>query len=246
VTLIVALACKDGVVIASDSASTDPESGTKQLHDKIKRIGQEPILYGGSGDVGLVQKIDESLNAYMRKTSFKAIRQEIRKLILPELREASQFHAPYPQAPFHKPPEAVLLFAGVHDRKPWIIEIERDCRDTMYGEAFGNFAAIGSGKPLAQAIFYPHFKTSRDLKLGKIFAYRIIDDSINLAAAYLSAPVCMYTISIDGTVRMIDPIEREDIAKTCELWRTLERESVGKILAPPQGEVELPEIPKPE
>jgi 20S proteasome alpha/beta subunit len=244
-TLIVAISCNDGIVFASDSASSDPESGTKQLCDKIKKLRDQPILYAGSGDVGLIQKISENLESYSPKTRLKGIRQEIKKLIVPEIKDAHDNHVPFPQMPFHQPPVAVMLFAGVLDRKPWILEIEKDGRDTIYGAELGNFAAIGSGKPLAQAIFNPHLHTPRDLRAGRILVHRVIDDSINLAAAYLAKPIHMYTISLDGAINKINDNELNEIANTCDLWRTLERESLGKCLAPqPANETGL-SVPKP-
>jgi len=111
-TLIIGIVCKDGVVLAADSATSDPETGTKQPMEKIKRIGEEPILYGGSGDVGLLQKIDENLATLKSKSVLKNTRKEIKKLIVPEQKEACQFHSPYPQPGFHQPPPAILLFGG--------------------------------------------------------------------------------------------------------------------------------------
>ena len=244
-TLIVGIVCSDGVVIAADSATSDTESGTKQPTEKIERIGNHPILYGGSGDVGLLQKLAEALKGLTTKTPLKRIRQDIKKLVVPELKESIALHVPYPRQIFHEPPPATLLLVGVTDRHPWILEIEKDGRDTFYGEDLGNFAAIGSGKSFAQAIFRPHLKTPRDLNLGKTFAYRIIDDSIELSVMGLCHPVNIFTISLDGTIVKIDAGEMEGVKTQCELWRSLEREAVGKILAPKTVE-EQPSIPTPE
>jgi len=60
-TLIVGIVCQDGVVLAADSATSDIEAQTKQPTEKIRRLGHQKIFYGGSGDYGLVQKIEEAL-----------------------------------------------------------------------------------------------------------------------------------------------------------------------------------------
>lgn len=134
---------------------------------------------------------------------------------------------------------------GVHEGTPWIREIEKDGRDTLFDERQGNFAAIGSGKPWAEAFFRTHLRTERNLELGKLFAYRILEDSISLAAAYLAKPIHIFTISADYTVRQLDESELGKISETCETWRELERETVGTLLAPQgSGESEV-EVPKP-
>lgn len=245
-TLVVAIKCKDGVVIASDSAASDSETGIKQPMEKIKQLGNHPILYGASADVGLLQKLNEELQTFTPKSNFKNILKEIKKLVVPELKESAMLHVPYPQQGFYQPPVAVLLFAGVTDGEAWILEIERDGRDTRYGEDLGDFAAIGSGKPWAQAVFRPHLFTERDLKLGKIFAYRVVEDSIELASGGLAKPINMFTISIEGKVEQISRDELEGLVDTCEVWRDQERKAVGELLAPKIMPEETPEIPKPD
>lgn len=230
-TLIVAIGCTDGVVLAADSASSDSESGAKLPVEKISRIGAIPIVYGGSGDVGLLQNIRDSLRGYQPKNTLKNIRHELRKLVIEDLKNAKQMHVPYPHPAYHEPPSATLLFAGVQDKTPWIVEIAQDGRDTAYGKDMGSFAAIGSGKPWAQAVFSPHVRTDRDVRLGKIFAYRVMEDSINLAAAYLSKPIVIYTVDVTGQVVKLGDPDIAALADTAETWRSLERETVGSLLS---------------
>jgi len=244
-TLVIGIKCRDGIVLAADSASSDVDIGTKQPFEKIIRVGTQPLLYGGSGNVGLLQKIDENLKSFIVKPTLKRTLQEIKRIVIPEQKEACEFHVPYPEQFFHKPPEAILLFGCIIEGKPFIIELERNGSDTVYGDNLGNFAAIGSGKPWAQAIFRPHLRTDRDLNLGKIFAYRILEDSINLAASFLSMPIHMFTMSLDGAVTKVIGEDLKELSATCEVWRSLERDAVGKLLAPKGEEEAEPDIPKP-
>ncbi len=232
--------------MAADSAATDEEVGTKQPTIKVRHIPGQPILYGGSGDVGLLQKINESLAGFRPQGNLKRIRQELKRLVVPELADSRSLHVPYPQRGFNEPPPAILLIAGMADNRPWILEIERDGRDTAYNEDFGYFAAIGSGKPLAQIAFRPHRGATRDLRAGKVLAYRILDDAIDLAAAGLAPPIRLYTLDLAGTVTEVNEAEQLRIAETCELWRSIERDSLGQALAPqPATEPDL-EIPLPD
>jgi len=250
-TLITAIGCSDGVVLAADSSGSDLDVGTQQLLTKIKRLGNQPILYGGSGDVGLLQKIDESLFKFTSKHTLKSIRQEIRRCVIGDYKEALELHAPYPHPMYHTPPPAILLFAGITNQKPWILEIEKDCRDTCYGSDMGNFCAIGSGKPLAQAIFRPHLHTERNLVLGKIFAYRVLDDAIKLSAGNVDYPIRIYTIDLGGAIHELSDLELTELKNECELWRELERDAVKGLISlhdkkqSPNGKEIEPKIPKP-
>ena len=245
-TLVVAIRCTDGIVIVADSAASDAEVGTKQTVIKIRRVGFGTIYYGGSGDGGLLQKVDEDLQDLTCEGNFKRIRKDIRKTVLPHLNEAISSHIRYPQQPFNQPPAAVLLFAGVIDGKPWILEIERDGRDTLYNQDMGNFAAVGSGKPWAQAVMRPHLNREKDLRAAKIFAYRIVDDAIELASGGLAKPIVMHSIDLAGVLSQVPEEELTALATTCEGWRDLEREAVGEILGGDVGIMSETTVPTPQ
>ncbi len=89
--------------------------------------------------------------------------------------------------------------------------IEKDNSDTIYGDEYGNFAAVESGKSPAHALFRPHLCSERTLRLGKVHAYRILDDAMNLAAQGLGCPVNIHTISLDGTIQRVERNEPRDI-----------------------------------
>jgi len=246
VTLIVGIVCQNGVVLASDSASSDPEAQSKQPFEKIRRLGQHRVLYGGSGDVGLLQKIHEALVGFVPQGRIRRIRLELRTRIVPELLEAVKHHAPYPAQGFNRPPEAVHLFVGIADNKPWLLEIEKDGRDTVYDDSLGNFAAIGSGKPWAQAIFRPYLFTPRDLELGTILTYRVMEDAIDLASANLARPIHIWRLPLTGDpVKVTQEEMDQKLNPVRGLWRKMEAEALGKLRAQPEPEA-APEIPKPE
>jgi len=248
-TLIVGIKCSDGVVIGADSAATDFETGIKQPVQKIKQCKDCSILYACSGDVGLMQKINELLDTNcIVKNNRKNTIKEMKKHVIPIQKQAIADHVPYPTQQYHAPPSLTLLITGVIANKPWIVEIAPNGNDTFYGDELGNFHAIGSGGPFAQAVFRPYLSITRDLNLGKTLAYRIIDDAIELAAMGLSRPIHIYTISLDGTIQKIEEDERRAISDTCETWRQLQREAVGDLLSTSNKEnkeAEL-ELPKPE
>lgn len=241
-TLVIAIRCSNGVVIGADSAST--EEDLKLPVDKIGQIPGAPILYSGSGHGGLIEKLDAALQSVKVQSTLRKTRTEIRKATAPEYAESIRHHVAYPAMLNHQPPIGVLLFAGVLDSEPFILELEKDNTDTLYDDRQGNFAAIGSGKSLAHALFRPHLNTQRDIELGKYFAYRILDDAIQLSAMYLGYPINIQTVSLDGTIEKVEAAELEHIQAWCGGWRELERETVEEMLTGDWGESRT-DIPKP-
>jgi proteasome beta subunit len=241
-TLIVAIGCSDGVVLASESCSTDLDNRTKQPVEKIERIPGQPILWGGSGDSGLIGRIGEGLSGCPARPSLKSARKEFKARIIPEQRDSLASYVPYPGT---QPPSATILLAGFQEGKPWILEISKSGGDTFYGEAYGNFAAIGSGGTFAHASFRPHLTKQRDLRAGKLHAFRIIDDAIEIAHFGLDRPIRIHTVSADGSALHVPPEELNAIKDSCEVWRNLERETVGRVLSPDLREEPTEEIPSP-
>lgn len=236
-TLIVALACTDGIVMGAESASTDPLSKTKLLVSKIQRLGKHPILFGGAGGGGLIQNVTDDLNDLKLSSSvkFRAIRRDIQTACLPALQEAINTHV---YLPGHDtgPPTATLLFGGIHRNKPFLLEITANGTDTVYDDNFGNFWAIGSGTTLAQALMRTHLNTERNLQLGKILAYRVLEDSIALSDMGLAKPIHLHTLALDGSLTKLDHQELVNLQETCETWRDLERETLGSLVAPSNSE----------
>lgn len=246
-TLILALGCTDGIVIGTDSASSDTSSGTKQPVLKVHQVGNLPIVCGGSGDGGLIQKIHQQLEDEGDKlmgTNFMKTRKNIRRAVLLEQKDAKDNHLPQ-SPPFNEPPTATFLFACIQNRTPFVLEIEVDARDTVYDANYGSFTAIGSGKGLAQVAMRSHLYAERNLEAGKVIAYRVLEDSIDLAAAYLSKPIHLYTIDLDKNVKKLSDEETSALSASCGLWRQYERDSLGKALAPSTASDVSAPIPEP-
>ena len=232
-TLIISIACTDGVIIGADSASTDMSAGMRQPTQKLHRIGSLPLIFGGSGDVGLLQKIiPEFSQVTALPNSAKNLRKKLKSLIFREQGEAADGYVRIPGRPVN-PPVAVFLFAAIMDRKPQIIEIDEHGSDTGYeGKREGGFYAIGSGKSLACAIMRPHLFTDRTIGGGKVLAYRILKDSIEMASAGLSEPIHIHTIDLNGAITQVPADELRALGETCNMWKEMEQDCLGKVLAP--------------
>jgi len=241
-TLIIGILCSDGIVMASDSASTDLDTGTKQPSDqKIVPYPQQHMIFGGSGDVGLIQKIQDRLGKLPYQKDPNKFRKELKNLICEELKESNKLHVPYPSQSYNSPPIAICILAGFLEEGPFLLEFERDGRDTDYGrKELGGFVAIGSGKPWALALFRPHLSNTRMVQEAKVISYRILSDAIALASYGLAEPINMFCINNKGKISKIENDEKHILNQTCELWRRLESETLSKALTP-NTELSIPE-----
>lgn len=245
-TLVLALGCTDGVVMAADSASTDLAGGTKQPTLKIRPFPNKGILFGASGDYGLLQKVFENMiDPPITAVKLKALRQALKQRFAQEVTLSTQYHCP--QHPADAPPPCIALLAGVLEHKPFVLEFDKNATDTIFDDNLGSFNAIGSGKAFAQALFRPFLYKERDLEKAKVLAYKIIDDSINIAAFGLAAPVRISIVTLDGQISELSSPELESLAQTVQIWRELEIECLGKALS--NSNVSSPQtiaIPEPE
>ena len=127
-TLIVGILCKDGVVVASDSAATfgmgaRPTIGQQELH-KVHRINQN-ILYSCTGAVGIGQLIADNIGTLWSRKVLSASRnpaevmntlgKEIVKLVGPYLQTASLQHSNRRDRLFDEP-DFFVQFLAIRSR----------------------------------------------------------------------------------------------------------------------------------
>jgi 20S proteasome alpha/beta subunit len=247
-TLIIAMVSKEGIVMASDSASTDTDAGTKQpTNEKISYFNQSHVLLGTAGDVGLSQKIKHKLKNLSYQSDHYRLRNQIKEVITGELKESNRTHVPYPAGAFAAPPDHVCIACGYAKDGPFLFEYERDGRDTDYAPLnMGGFVAIGSGKFLAHALYRPHFYTEKKLNEARVIAYRILEDSIEIAAFGLARPIHLYEMTPGGKWRKMETADIKGISDSVQIWRSIEQESIGKALSPKQSLSGENGIPTPE
>jgi 20S proteasome alpha/beta subunit len=245
-TLIVAVAFANGVVVASDSAASDTDTNLKQDVIKVRPLEGCSMLLGISGASGTTQHIEEAFVGFHAKETLKRLRQDVKKIIATELREAYDGYVQVPGTQVN-PPVAVVLLAGLCENRPFILEIDRDGQDTVYGEGLGSFLAVGSGKAIAQAIFRPHLApaSARSEEQAKVLACRVIEDAIALSAAFVAAPVHLHLVTLGGQSKECSKEELEGLSDTCAAWRQLERDTLSRALAPAGTAEEQSEIPRP-
>jgi len=199
-TLVLALECADGLVLASDSQGTFSTTGqpTKMEVDKLF-VPWSNVAWAGSGSVGVIQLVRDHLQQKFSDTfGFQnkqpaTIQRDLVNEVVGVLRPFfTNNFLNIPGQPF---PQTSFLFCG---HTPWgsfIFEIEPNLVRTDHGPI--GYAAIGSGDifPYFALASIKHYNVRNlTLQRAKMVAHRIVDDAINVAAMGLGPPVQMVEI----------------------------------------------------
>ncbi len=212
-TLILAVACQNGIVMAADSATTFAE-GIKQPTVKIRPLGNV-MLWGASGHEGMIQDIEVALTQGRNPESYIKSAQHCRKQLCQVLKPVYQawrdYQVPIPLPSYNQWQGAHLLFIGFLDGKPCIIEVEPNLAIGQM-EDYGHHA-IGSAAQIAQARMYPHRQRCPTLAWGKVIAYRTMKEAIDVAASGVAEPIHLWSIeppeATGGFPRISEVTERE-------------------------------------
>lgn len=238
-TLIIALACKYGIVMASDGQATSGSSGgfVRRPISKIKQNGNK-VLWGGSGSVGMLQKISSVFEGLQQDISTKSIFEpQIKQTVLQSLfnirkNELERHRGLYglygPEKEQRETQVADLLIAefgenGSH--KIW--HVNPDCCDELV-EEFG-YGCTGNGDIFAYSSLKNFNVKELSTNEGALLTYRVIRDAIEVGAFGLGEPIDIWVVNKDG-IKRLDKEHMLAIRDTCSLWFEAERETFKKIL----------------
>lgn len=233
-TLVLALRCEEGIVLASDGQVTADTAGqpTRQPSRKLFDIGGR-VAWGAAGSPGLQQTLEDELaelNGNLNDS--EKLRRRLARTVVPIQQEGLRNYVPQPGT---DPPDLTCLFCWCDEQGARILEVPRTGGDHQFHD---RFAAIGTGEIFARSamVSFSGPDTERlDLERAKMVAYRAVADAIRVAAVYLGPPIQMYTVVGDGAT----PIPRAEIdgglADSVELWKARQQEALGPLATDPGG-----------
>jgi proteasome beta subunit len=149
VTVVLAIRCTDGLVLASDTQITQSDRGVSFPAAKLHPLG-ELAAWGGSGARAVLQDVQPVLgDAAAEILASNDPAREIRTRLKPVFEHHyDQFIADVPGEESTDTPGAYVLTAGyTSDGEPFIVEVTPNVVVGRYEEL--GFHAIGSGSPLA-------------------------------------------------------------------------------------------------
>lgn len=245
-TVVIALRCNDGLLVASDSQGTESASAmhetTRHEVQKVFCVG-ERAAWGASGLASVITDLGPKLDrvsgsiaqtsdpcdTYVRPVRAVLKTHYDRYLEVPDGQRASS-------------PASSFLSAGYgKDDEPYIVEVDPNCTTSRYDQI--GFHSIGSGAAfarMAQALM-AHFRVrERSLSHGLLVAYRVLDAVINTSAFGVGGPIQMAQVTPSEGARLLDEEELDEIASKVGLWQELEQETLQAVLGDPEEEEAAP------
>lgn len=223
-TLIVAVQYSPGVVMASDSRMVEMGTAvTREVKEKIFRVGGESVVCGGVGDFGLNQRVRGTMQGLGSLTDLEGAREVLAEAINPLLRDASEKHVPVPGQP-SAPPIGSYLFAGIFAGVPAILKMEEHGNIFTCGDEWHGFGAVGPYQDRAHLIAQNYLRPEceRSESEAKLLAYRVVEDCIRMYGAHLGLPIQLWSVDTERVTEYGTTTLR-DLHTRCEKWRNEEQ-----------------------
>jgi proteasome beta subunit len=232
-TLVLALRCRDGVVLASDGQATADAAGqpTRQVVRKLFDLGGR-VAWGAAGSVGLQQTLLDALlerePELIADTSPRQLRRRITEIVIPIQQRALRDFVAHPGS---HAPDLACIFCWCDEGNARILSVPRTGSDHQLHD---RHSAVGTGDIFADFAMtsVAHLGTVRlSLEQAKMVAYKAVADAIDVAAIYLGPPIQMYVVTADGA-REVTAVELEGgLADSVEAWKARQRETLGPLAA---------------
>jgi proteasome beta subunit len=229
VTVVFAIRCSDGLVLAADSQITQSDRGMSFPAQKLHPFG-EHAGWGGSGARSVLLDVEHEFDA-SAETMLESedIGREMQQRVLPILRHHYEhFIDEVPGEPPGGGPSAYVLAAGYSRGEQFIVEINPHAMVSHYEDI--GFHAIGSGAPMAQqaGALLAHFRMiDRSVDHGVVAAVRVLD-ALAQTSPSVGGPLDIFRITPEGTTHL-EGEEIEEVREQVTRWTDREQELLDHL-----------------
>ncbi|SEH88800.1 20S proteasome, alpha and beta subunits [Mycolicibacterium rutilum] len=204
-TVVLALRCADGLVVASDSQITDPERGLSYPAQKLHPLGPN-AAWGGSGSRAVLYDLERIFGAEADAiVEASDVGHALQERVLPVLkRHYANFISDVPEGKPGATPATYVLAAGYADGEPFIVDVDPHGLIGHYEEI--GFHAVGSGSPMAQQAhaLLAHFgMAERPVDYGVVAALRVLD-ALDMSSPSVGGPMDLCRITPEGAQHLDD------------------------------------------
>jgi proteasome beta subunit len=231
VTVVLALRCVDGIVLAADSQITDSARGLSYPAQKLHPFG-DTAAWGGSGSRAVLLELEDLFGGCAAAVlGAENLGRAVQERVLPLLRyHYDNFieEVPGEKSAGSTPATYVLVAGYAADGVPFIVDIDPHGLIGRYEEV--GFHAVGSGSAMAQqaGALLAHFRmTERDVDYGVVAAVRVLD-ALRVTSPSIGGPVDIYRLTADGA-RALSPEDIDRVREQVKRWAELEEKALDKL-----------------
>jgi 20S proteasome alpha/beta subunit len=240
-TIVIALACSDGVVMASDSQASEIAAGVRWNVTKVFQLSDSAV-WGGTGDGQTITEIDHALQAIRPQVEAGGnLIQLLPAAIHPVLTRRYATFIQVPGLQMTTPATGALACGYDSGRGRWIVEVDPHCISSDYADR--GFHAVGSaaGFALLGNALLNHFRPAeRPLSQGRLIAYRVINAAIQTSMSGVGGDIQMWYVDGSG-VHQVGENDLDEIKNLVGGWQVEE----GKVLDRVFGSEPSPAEPEP-
>jgi len=229
VTVVLAVRCEDGLVLASDSQITESDRGMSYLSRKLHPLGDH-AAWGGSGARAVLHDLEVQFTAQADEiVGARDVGRALQERVVPVLRyHYDNFIPEIPGETVEGTPSAYVLTAGYSHDEPFIIKVDPSGLVGRYEEV--GFHAIGSGAPMAQqaGALLGHFRMAdRDVDYGVLAVVRVLD-ALAISQPQVGGPLNVSRITPEGA-RLLEDDEVADVRRHVERWEDADRTTLDNL-----------------
>lgn len=228
-TVVLAVRCANGIVLASDSQITDPGRGLSYPAQKLHALGDH-AAWGGSGSRAVLYDIEQIFNDEADAVvEAKNLGHALQSRVLPVLKHHYEnFISEVPGQEAAGTPATYVLAAGYSGDEPFIIDLDPNGLIGHHEET--GFQAVGSGAPMAQQAhaLLSHFRMGeRDVDYGVVAALRVLD-ALDMSSPSVGGPMDVCRITPDGA-NHLTPGEVDEVRTQVNRWIQLEHQALDQL-----------------
>lgn len=243
-TLVIALNCKDGIIMASDGQATVGSSGgpVRVEAEKIFEVNNT-TLFGASGSVGNIQRSLEIIRSIkdLEGDWNSAVMHNVKQQLFPIYHNDLQRHVTFFKTinPNQIPPPPItdaILTKLQENGEKIIWHVAADCSDELLQDL--GYACTGNGDIFAHTLLKGYQIKEIDVEKGKLLAYNTIKLGIEVGAYGLGEPIYIWTIEKTESKIEVKKLSNEEMMALKDAWlswREAQRELFDKIqIKPPE------------
>jgi proteasome beta subunit len=230
-TVVLALRCEDGIVVASDSQITDPARGVSYPAQKLHPLGKH-AAWGGSGSRAVLYDIEKLFDSEPEAVvESRDVGRALQARVLPIFKHHyANFITDVPETKPGATPATYVLAAGYAGGEPFIVDLDPHGLIGHHEET--GFQAVGSGAPMAQqayALLANFHMSQRGVDYGVVAALRVLD-ALDATSPTVGPPMDICRITPEGA-QHLTPDEVEDVRGLTVRWSELEQRAIDELFS---------------